>query len=198
MMSRFLRLTVIVVGMSIMCLAPALAASWQTPQADRQPDPDIVAGNVQAIRSALREIDLGLQQAVTRDALKPGSRNANGFDAGAVKRELENISKTLKTLEQRLSRVLTLEALKPTPAGARTPGRRDFRPVTTEMEAIAEEFEKSCARVNKIEALTIKQTSRAAQTLISDLDFIQKSASKTQDAMKRVLFGAAGVTGGLN
>jgi len=197
--SLFLRLTV-VVSIPIMCAASPQAPSSQTRlQADGQPDPQVVADNVRAIRSALREIDARVQQALNRDALKPGLATVDIVDAGALKKELESFSKTLKTLNQRLSRVLTLEALESPSAGARTLGRRDLRPVMTEMEIIAKEFETSCTRVNKIEAITVKQkSSAAAQTLASDLEFIKKSANKAQDGMKRVLFGAAGPTGGLD
>ena len=175
-----------------MCAMSAAGASLHASQADRQPDPVVVAGNVRDIRNSVREIDARIQQSLGRDALKAGSPNAIGSDAGTIKGELQDISKVMKALDQRLSRVQTLDALKPPAAGDKSQARRDFRPVTTEMEAIAKELDQCHTRVNKIDALVIKQASRNAQPLVTDLAFIKKLAAGTQDAMKRVLFGAAG------
>ena len=190
--------TLIVAAVAMIGTMSAQVATSQTVQADRQPDPTVVSRNVQSIREALRDIDARIQQAMRRDGLTPGSANAIGPDAARIKAELESVSKTLKSLDQRVGRVLTLDALKTSSPDSKSQTRRDFRPVTNEMEAVAKEFSECVSHVNKIDALTWKQSSsRASQQLISDLDFIKKRASGTHSAMKRVLFGAAGVTGGL-
>jgi hypothetical protein len=173
--------------LSLCTVSPGVASL--VPQTNGQPDPVVVAGNVRDIRNAVREIDARIQQSLGRDALKSGSPNAIGPDVGTIRAELQDISKIMKALDQRLARVQTLDVLKPPSGGDKSPARRDFRSVTTAIEAAAMELDQCHTRVNKIEALVIKQTSRSAQPLATDLDFIKKHARGTQDAMKRVLFG---------
>jgi hypothetical protein len=187
--------TLIVIGATMIGTMLAQVASSRPIQASDQPDPAVVRRNVQAIREALRDMDARIQQAARRDASTPGSPNSIGSDAEKVKAELETISKALKTLDQRVERVLSLDALKS--SDSKSQSRRDFRPVTIEMDAVAKQFSECVGHVNKIDAIVVKQsTKRASQPLVSDLDFIKRLANDTQTAMKRVLSGAGGASGG--
>src|SRR5574339_81649 len=103
-------------------------------QRERQSNPAAVSGDVQSIRNIVREIDARLQQAVRRDTLKPESA-----DARTARAELESVSKNLKAIDQRLSRVLAHDALKKSSS-------RDLDPVLKEMKAIFEELSSTLAR----------------------------------------------------
>jgi hypothetical protein len=146
-------------------------------QRERQADPAAVTADVQSVRSAVREIDARLQQAARRQTLNSGSA-----DARSAKTELESVSKNLKALADRLSRVLAHDALKSSRAANQ--GGRDLTPVFSEMQAITAEFSSSVARVNKIEALTIKMKAADSQQLQSDLEFIRKSAERTRGVLE--------------
>lgn len=149
-----------------------------TLQRDRQADPAAVAADVQSVRSAVREINARVQQAARRQTLNSGTADARG-----AKTELESVSKSLKTLDERLTRVLAHSALKDSSRTA-NPNGRDLSPVFSEMQAITAEFSSSVARVNKIEALTIKMKAADSQQLQSDLEFIRKSAERTRGVLE--------------
>jgi hypothetical protein len=157
----------------------AMLVSGQAPapQRERQADPAAVTADVQSVRSAVREINARLQQAARRQTLNSGSA-----DARSAKAELESVSKNLNALDERLSRVLAHNALKPNRAANQT--GRDLTPVFSEMQAITAEFSSSVARVNKIESFTIKMKAADSQQLQSDLEFIRKSAERTRGVLE--------------
>jgi hypothetical protein len=171
-----MRLILIVAAMMTVT-ATLVSGQPPAPQRERQADPAAVTADVQSVRSAVREINARLQQAARRQTLNSGST-----DARSAKAELESVSKNLKALDERLSRVLAHDALKPNRAANQT--GRDLTPVLSEMQAITAEFSSSVARVNKIESFTIKMKAADSQQLQSDLEFIRKSAERTRGVLE--------------
>ena len=86
-----------------LCLATAVPGGLSAQQASRtraQPDPAVVARNVQTVRASLRTVDGRFRRVLALDSLKGSSE-----DVVEIRSEIESVAGDSRQLDQRLARV---------------------------------------------------------------------------------------------
>lgn len=171
--------------------APASGqAATQTSRSQSRPDPAVVSSYIDRTRQALREVHAGLRRLQALDAVKQGGRETT-----ALRSDLDAAIDDFRQLDQRLARVQSSAVFKAGDSKDAAP--RDFGPVKLELERIGEDLVKACTRVAKIDAFVVKQKTIEWQPVNAEIGRLRPATDGAQGAMKKVLFGAAGVTGGL-